>query len=268
LLKLFIVFLSVFYSTTASAAFVPGFELQGTSGFTSAYSGKTFTDPTTGMEFVFVPGGCYQMGDTIGDGVGNEKPVHEVCVDDYYLGKYEVTQDQYQKITGSNPSKFRGGNHPVGQVSWHDAQDYLRKLNSRSNQSYRLPTEAEWEYAARSGGKDQIYSGGNNIDAVAWYDSNSGNQTHLVGQKQTNGLGLYDMTGNVWEWCQDWYGKGYYAQSSRTNPQGPGSGADRVYRGGSWNFGATHVRSALRNRNWPGIRNYNLGFRLVLPSVQ
>lgn len=149
-----------------------------------------FTGPTTGMEFVLMEGGCFQMGSNSGG--SDEKPVHEVCVDDFYMGKYEVTQGEYQKLTGSNPSRFKGTNKPVEQVSWDDAQDYIRKLNSRSKQNYRLRTEAEWEYAARSGGKNETYAGGNNIDAVAWYSSNSGRQTHPVEQKQANGLGLYE----------------------------------------------------------------------------
>jgi len=257
---------------TVLAGFVPGFELRGKNQpTTSAGSGANFTDPTTGMEFVAVKRGCFQMGSN--SGANDEKPVHEVCVDDFYIGKYEVTQDQYQKITGSNPSNFKGNNRPVEQVSWNDTQDYLSKLNSRSGKHYRLPTEAEWEYAARSGGKDETYAGGNDVDAVAWYRGNSGGflssrQTHPVGKKQPNGLGLYDMSGNVWEWTGDWYADDYYAKSPRNNPQGPSKGANRVNRGGSWGNGATYVRPANRIRFRPGNRNYYLGFRLVLPPVQ
>ena len=234
---------------------------------------KEYTDPVTGMEFVLVEGGCYQMGSNSGE--SDEKPVHEVCVDDFYIGKYEVTQDQYQKITGNNPSRFNGSDRPVEQVSWDDAQSYIQQLNRRGVihhardsriAPYRLPTEAEWGYAARSGGKNETYAGGNNVDAVAWYASNSGNQTHPVGQKQANGLGLYDMSGNVWEWCQDWYGS--YEGRSQRNPQGPSSGSYRVLRGGSWSNIAGHARAAIRNRYTPGIRDGYLGFRLVLPTVQ
>lgn len=191
--------------------------------------------------------------------------MHEVCVDDFWIGKYEVTQDQYQKIIGSNPSNFKGGNRPVEKVSWNDAQDYFRKLNSKSGNNYRLPTEAEWEYAARSGGKNETYSGGDNVGAVAWYRGNSGKQTHPVGQKQANGLGLYDMTGNVWEWCSDWDDKGYYSQSPRQNPQGASWGSSRVIRGGSWYNDAGYARAAGRGRYGPGYRGLNLGFRLILP---
>ncbi|PNU18567.1 formylglycine-generating enzyme family protein, partial [Geothermobacter hydrogeniphilus] len=197
-------------------------------------------------------------------------PVHEVCVDAFYMGKYEVTQSQYQKLTGNNPSQFKGNNRPVEQVSWNDAQGYIRQLNQRRGDSgiapYRLPTEAEWEYACRSGGKDEKYCGGDDVDAVAWYDGNSGNRTHEVGQKRPNGLGLYDMSGNVWEWVSDWYNSSYYGNSPRNNPQGPSSGSDRVNRGGGWFNAPGGLRSAYRVRSGPGRRYGSLGFRLALPA--
>jgi len=225
----------------------------------------TYIDPATGMEFVLVKGGCFQMGDTFGDGDSDEMPAHEVCVDDYYIGKYEVTQGQWRNIRGNNPSRFSycGDNCPVDQVSWNDIQDYIRILNQRTGKNYRLPTEAEWEYAARSGGKSEKYSGGNDLDSVAWYDSNSGDQTHQVGQKQPNGLGIYDMSGNVWEWCQDWYSDSYYKSSPRNNPQGPSSERDRVLRGGSWYSSAAGTRATYRFRYNPDYWNYYFGFRLA-----
>jgi len=225
-----------------------------------ATTGDAFTDSATGMQMVFVKGGCYQMGDTFGDGYANEKPVHEVCVNDFYIGKYEVTQGQWQRIMGNNPSYYKncGDNCPVEQVSWNDIQQFIQRLNNQSGKQYRLPTEAEWEYAARSGGKSEKYAGGNDVDAVAWYDGNSGRETHPVGQKQPNGLGLYDMSGNVWEWCSDWYGEKYYGQSFRDNPDGPSSGSYRVLRGGSWNGEPRGGRVAYRVR-------YN-GFRLAGPA--
>jgi formylglycine-generating enzyme required for sulfatase activity len=233
-------------------------------------SGDAFTDPATGMEMIFVKGGCYQMGDTVGGGDADEKPAHEVCVSDFYMGKYEVTQRQWQNIMGGNPSHFSscGDNCPVEKVSWNDVQNFIGKLNSRTGKRYRLPTEAEWEYAARSGGKSEKYSGGNDVDAVAWYGSNSGSRTHPVGQKQPNGLGLHDMSGNVWEWCNDWYDGTYYNQSPRDNPGGPSSGSYRVFRGGSWAYLAAITRAA--NRNWagPDFRSHYLGFRLALPPGQ
>jgi len=224
-----------------------------------------FTDQTTGIEFVSVPGGCFQMGDNFGDGTADEKPVHEVCVSNFAIGKYEVTQGQYKRIMGSNPSKFSscGDSCPVEIVSWNDAQDFIRELNSQSGRSYRLPTESEWEYAARSGGKQEKYSGGDNVDAVAWYDSNSGLKTLPVGQKQPNGLGIYDMSGNVWEWVSDWYGP--YPSGHQLDPQGPSSGSGRVSRGGGWSYDARYVRAAGRNNNSPGSRSYRLGFRLASP---
>lgn len=206
------------------------------------------------------------MGDTFGDGSSDEKPVHEVCVDDLYMGKYEVTQKQWQDIMGNNPSYFKNcDNCPVEQVSWNDIQEYINKLNSKTGKKYRLPTEAEWEYAARSGGKNEKYSGGNDLDSVAWYSNNSGSKTHPVGQKQPNGLGLYDMSGNVWERVQDWYDSGYYKNSPKNNPRGPDSGRYRALRGGSGNNRPRYARAAVRDRNSPDDRDYYSGFRLVSP---
>ncbi len=228
-------------------------------------SGRKYTDPTTNMQFVWVKGGCFQMGDTFGDGDSDERPVHEVCVDGFYMGKYEVTQGEYKKLTGSNPSyNDKGDLFPVEKVSWNDAQAFIKQLNRGSGKQYRLPTEAEWEYAARSGGRKEKYSGSNSVDSVAWSKSNSGGSTHKVGRKAANGLGLYDMSGNVWEWCSDWYWKNYYASSPGKNPTGPSSGSYRVNRGGSWLNAPRGVRAAGRNWNRPVYRSYDLGFRLVL----
>ncbi len=206
----------------------------------------TMTEPITGMEFVYVSKGCFMMGSNNGN--HDEKPVHKVCVDDFWMGKYEVTQGQWEKLMKSNPSHFKKGNdYPVEQVSWGDAQEFIDKLNAQSgkNKNYRLPTEAEWEYACRASGSGK-YCGGDDSDALAWYRSNSGGTTHPVEKKQANAFGLYDMSGNVWEWCADWYGANYYSSSSQDNPTGPVSGSGRVVRGGSWlNLGG-HVRSTYR----------------------
>ncbi|MBI4843838.1 MAG: SUMF1/EgtB/PvdO family nonheme iron enzyme [Nitrospirae bacterium] len=211
-------------------------------------------------DMVYVKGGCYQMGDTFGDGSGDEKPVHEVCVDDFYIGKYEVTQGQWRDVMGNNPSEFSGcgDDCPVENVSWNGIREFIRKLGG----NYRLPTEAEWEYAARSGGKKEKYASGDNVDSVAWYGSNSGNNTHQVGRKAANGLGIYDMSGNVWEWVQDWYGESYYQNSPRNNPQGPSSGQLRVRRGGSWFTNALSARGLRLYLN-PGLGGSDLGFRLA-----
>ncbi|HID70356.1 MAG TPA: hypothetical protein EYP35_07850, partial [Desulfobacterales bacterium] len=232
-------------------------------------SGAPFTDPTTGMKFVWVKGGCYKMGDTFGEGGSDEKPVHEdeVCVDGYYMGRYEVTQGEYKEIMGSNPSYFtNGSSYPVEKVSWDDARSFIAKLNSRSGKRYRLPTEAEWEYAARErgkrvrfgNGKDSISPDTANFDARSKSKepySSSGiyrKKTTRVGSFSPNSLGLYDMSGNVYEWCSDWYDSDYYSSSPRSNPQGASSGSLRVVRGGSWYDVPWYVRAASRIRNAPG----------------
>jgi len=223
-------------------------------------AGQTWRDPTTGMKFIYVPKGCFQMGSNHGD--SDELPVHRVCVGGFWLGKYEVTQGQWKKVMGSNPSYFRNGNsHPVEKVSWDDVQAYIRKLNVKGGAQFRLPSEAEWEYACCSGGKDEKYSGSNSVDRVAWYDGNSDYKTHKVGTKSANGLGLHDMSGNVWEWVQDVYG--FYSSHSKNNPVNTGGGSYRVSRGGSWNDRATDSRCAYRNRRDHRYRSFNLGFRLL-----
>lgn len=226
-------------------------------------------DPITGMQMLFIKGGCFQMGDTFGDGESDEKPVHEVCVSDFYMGQYEVTQGQWKAVMGNNPARFPncGGNCPVENVSWTDVQEFIRRFNARNGKSYRLPTEAEWEYAARSGGKGEKWAGTSSelsLGNYAWYNKNSGRKTHPVGQKQPNGLGLYDMSGNVWEWCADRYGEKYYSQSPKNNPEGASFGSDRVPRGGSWYYHAPSARTSYRGRRSQTQKGSNLGFRLVL----
>ncbi len=226
--------------------------------------GASFTDPVTGMEFVYVKGGCYQMGDTFGDGDNTEQPVHQVCVRDFYIGKYEVTQGQWKQIMASNPSHFKKGDrYPVENVSWNKVQQYIQALNRQSGKTYRLPTEAEWEYAARSGGKQEKYAGGNNVDSVAWY---GGNTTHEVGTKAANGLGLYDMSGNVWEWCQDKYHDNYQGAPTDGSVWETGSSPRRIARGGRWGISARHARAARRGGESPNVGNSTLGFRLVITA--
>ena len=219
------------------------------------------------IDMVKIEAGTFMMGATseMQDPSDDEKPVHQVTLtNDYYMGKYEVTQALWKVVMGSNPSEFKGDYLPVEMVSWDDCQEFIGKLNSMTGRKFRLPTEAEWEYAARGGKKSRgfQYSGSSNIADVAWYDGNSGSKTHPVGTKQANELGIYDMTGNVWEWCQDWYGS--YVNSPQTNPIGANSGSYRVCRGGSWNIKAWHCRSSYRLYGTPVNRGYSIGLRLVL----
>lgn len=216
-------------------------------------------------EYVQVAGGCFPMGDTFGGGRSDETPVHEVCVDGFAIGKYEVTQGQWLAVMGRNPSYFKKGNNfPVEQVSWAEVQNFITRLNALTGRDFRLPSEAEWEYAARSGGKKELYAGGDNLGALAWYDGNAGPFSHEVGTRQPNGLGIYDMSGNVGEWVQDWYNSEYYKFSPRSNPVGPLGGCyGRVIRGGGWNIDAGLARAANRDRYEPTNRFAAVGFRLV-----
>ncbi len=225
---------------------------------------RAWTDPKTGMEFVWVPAGCYEMGCGAWDGdcSDDEKPVHEVCVDGFWMGKYEVTQGQWKRIMGNNPSRFKkGDDHPVEQVSWEDAKKFIRKLNGQHE--FRLPTEAEWEYAARSGGKAEKYSGGKDANNVAWHSKDWSDGHYAVGKKAPNGLGIYDMSGNIWERCEDIYASEAYGKHKRDNPIYASGGSDRVIRGGSWSSGPRGVRCANRNSNSPAFRHDHVGFRLV-----
>jgi len=210
-------------------------------------------------QMVLVQGGTFSMGDE------SEKPIHSVTLSSYYIGKYEVTQKEWTAIMGENPSNFKGDDLPVENVSFDDCQKFIKRLNAKTKKKYRLPTEAEWEFAARGGNKSNgyKYSGSNTLDDVAWFTSNSGSETSPVGQKQANELGIYDMSGNVWEWCNDYYGN--YSSSSQTNPKGAESGSGRVYRGGSWLNGAARCRVANRYDRSPSFRYSYLGLRLVCP---
>lgn len=275
-------------------------------------AGKTFRDPATGMEFVFVKGGCYEMGDTFGDGETNERPVHEVCVDDFYMGKYEVTVKEFMKFVEDkdyeteaergdgcstfidnkwqkdinanwrNPDFEQDETHPVVCVSWHDVNAFIDWLKGKTTIRYRLPTEAEREYAARSRGKKYKYSWGENppsgniADETAkmkfpswtvWTGYHDGYVfTAPVGSYKPNELGLYDMTGNVWEWTLDWYATKYYAESPKNNPSGSASGENKVLRGGGWNNGPRGSRITFRGRFEPNARYNDIGFRLVFPA--
>lgn len=216
---------------------------------------------------VYVEGGTFMMGATSEQGSDvyrDEKPVHQVTLSSFHICKYEVTQELWQAVMGSNPSRFNGSKRPVEKVSWEDCQQFITKLNQLTGKNYRLPTEAEWEYAARGGNlsKGYKYAGSNSIGDVAWYLRNSDMQTHDVGMKRANELELYDMAGNVDEWVQDWYD--VYSSSSQTNPKGSSSGSYRVNRGGNWNSTDRLCRVSKRGSNSPGSRwVYLLGLRLA-----
>ena len=236
----------------------------------SSLSGNALTIPVKNginIEMVKVEAGSFDMGATpeMENPWEDEKPVHRVTLtNNYYVGKYEITQALWQAVMGSNPSHFKGDALPVEQVSWKDCQKFITKLNRLTGKNFRLPTEAEWEYAARGGNKSRgyRYSGSNTIDDVAWYENDALSQTHPVGTKQPNELEIYDMTGNVMEWCQDWYGS--YSSSPQVNPTGAASGSYRVVRGGGWSDSARGCRTSDRNLTSPGGRFSNLGLRLVL----
>jgi formylglycine-generating enzyme required for sulfatase activity len=220
-------------------------------------------------EMVFVKGGCFEMGDTFDEGEDDENPVHEICVNDFYIGKYEVTQTEWSKIMRRSQSDVNGSdNYPVENVSWEDIHNYIMKLNEKTGKKYRLPTEAEWEYAARSGGKKERWAGTSDVSELkdyAWYEDNSDRIVHPVGQKKPNVLGIHDMCGNVWEWVFDNYDGQYYESCPKDNPNGPLYGFYRVLRGGSWLDTPMDVRTADRGRCIPIDWFQNEGFRLVLP---
>ena len=222
-------------------------------------------------DMVYVEGGTFMMGATAEQGSDvydeRERPAHQVTLSSYYISKYEVTQELWQAVMGTNPSYFKGDlRRPVENVSWKDCQEFIRKLNRLTGKRFRLPTEAEWEYAARGGKKSRGYksSGSDNPGSVAWYSDNSDYTTHPVGQQSPNELDLYDMIGNVCEWCQDWYAEDYYSISPKTNPTGPASGSDRVIRGGSCFNYARYCRVSYRDNSDPSDQTYSIGLRLAL----
>jgi formylglycine-generating enzyme required for sulfatase activity len=227
----------------------------------------TFNVDSLGMKFVYIKPGSFMMGSPSGEsGRDNDEKQHRVTLTKgFYMQTTEVTQGQWKAVMGSNPSHFKnsGDDRPVEQVSWNDVQEFIRKLNQKTGKNYRLPTEAEWEYACRAGSTTRFCFGDSDssLGSYAWYSSNSGSKSHTVAQKQPNAWGLYDMHGNVWEWCQDWYGN--YSTSSVTDPTGASSGSRRVYRGGGWSYYAWYCRSADRNSFSPDNRNGSLGFRLA-----
>lgn len=224
---------------------------------------------SVGIEFVLIQSGSFMMGSPDGEGRKNEHPLHKVMISkSFYMGKYEVTQTEWQEIMGYNPSHFKGSSLPVESVTYEDILIFIKKLNAKEkDEIYRLPTEAEWEYACRSGSKSEYFFGEINnvasLDNYAWSGDNSENTTHPVGQKKPNSWGLYDMYGNVWEWCYDWYGENYYMESPLTDPTGPEIGQGRVMRGSDFvNPAQRACRSAIRVSP-RSLKGEDKGFRLV-----
>ena len=227
-------------------------------------------ETSIGMKLLLIPAGEFQMGSPESDtkAYSSEKPQHPVRITQpFYLGVTEVTQEQYERVMGTNPSNFKGSELPVETVSWEDAVEFCRKLSAKVGRPYRLPTEAEWEYACRAGSRTKWSFGDaeSSLGEYAWYSSNSGSTTHPVGEKKPNAWGLCDMHGNVWEWCSDWYGE--YASAAVSDPSGATAGSNRVLRGGGWNYGPGYCRSAYRRSVAPGSRYDSLGFRVASSSV-
>lgn len=240
------------------------------------FEGKTKTFTANGVSFTMMPveGGEFTMGATSEQTgyASDELPTHRVTLSSYMIGETEVTQELWQAVMGYKPtsdgsqwssSYGLGAQFPAYYISWNDVQEFITKLNNITGETFRMPTEAEWEYAARGGNKSKgyLYSGSNTIGNVAWYADNSGSKTHAVKTKSPNELGLYDMSGNVWEWCSDWYGS--YSSNAQTDPTGPTSGSTRVARGGGWSNRASYCRVAFRNNASPSFRYGHYGFRLA-----
>jgi formylglycine-generating enzyme required for sulfatase activity len=247
------------------------------------YIPKTMVEPYTGIEFIWVEGGCYEMGcgKWQTDCADDEKPAHKVCLDGFWMGKFEVTQEQWQKVMENNPSDYPAGpDNPVEMVTWKDTQDFIRKLNKQTenNPAVRLPTEAEWEYGARSRGRNHKYAGGASVKDGLWYHWEwkigdrmypGGVQTQPVGGSKPNALGLYDMSGNVNEWVQDWYGSDYYEDSPTKNPTGPKVGKEKVIRGGHHPRRLNRFRTTSRAYHaQPEWNDFTIGFRLAAEPVK
>lgn len=228
------------------------------------YAAARHTDATTGMQFVGVPAGCSPIGGSDREG----KQGVETCFTKFFIGVYPVTQGEWKRIMGNNPSSFSscGDDCPVDSVSWLEAQEFINRLNDQSKGGYRLPTEAEWEYVCRSGKRNEKFCGGNNLGEVAWNISNSGKKTHPVGLKKPNDWGVYDMTGNVWQWVQDWYDDKY--PGGAQDPKGPDNGIYRVFRGGGYRSDSVSASLEMRFRDYPTHKNKSNGFRLVFTAME
>ena len=247
------------------AGVVFGFGIEQANAQTNRFASYTETANSLNLEMIAVQGGTFMMGCTAEQGddcVDSEKPAHQVTVSDFYIGKYEVTQAQWKAVMGVGEDD----NYPKCCVSWDEVQEFILKLNAQTGKQYRLPTEAEWEFAAR-GGSNRMgykYSGSNTAGSAGWYKANSDSLTHPVGLKLPNELGIHDMSGNVGEWCSDWYG--LYNDAAQTNPQGPSSGSERVARGGAESTDARYIRVSYRVKINPELRGNDIGFRLACSS--
>ena len=235
----------------------------------TAYSQLIFTVNGVSFTMISVEGGTFTMGATSEQGEeadNDEKPAHSVKLSNYHIGKTEVTQELWHAVMGNNPATFKGSKRPVERVSWNDCQEFIIKLNSLTGQSFRLPTEAEWKFAARGGNNSHgyKYAGSNCLNKVAWYWENSHSETHEVATKSPNELGIYDMSGNVWEWCQDWYDENYYNSDSQSNSQESSSVFNRVFRGGGANDDIDCCHIADRLDTGQDSRGDYLGLRLAL----
>jgi formylglycine-generating enzyme required for sulfatase activity len=222
-------------------------------------AGTLWIEPRTRMEFVWVPSGCFRMGGDRDD----TQPVHKVCVKGFWMGRHEVTQAQYQQVKGFNPSKFKGPNRPVEQVSWDYASIFANAMSYSTGTKVRLPSEAEWEYACRAGGMHELYCGSGRPGQLAWYKANSKGWTHDVGQLAPNAWGLYDMSGNVWEWTQDCYNKNYKGAPNDGSAWLSGNCGRRIFRGGAWYNNPGDLRATRRNNHGTGTRINIIGFRVV-----
>ena len=250
-MKIFFIIILVLFSTISSAQSL-------------LHNTDSLVIKETDIEFIFVQGGSFVMGS---NELNEEKPAHNVSVHSFYLSKYEITQQVWNIVMGYNESIHTGCNNcPVENVSWYDIQKFINKLSKLTGKRYRLPTEAEWEFAASGGiySKHYKYAGSNDPDSVAWYYGNSRSMTHVIGQKKPNELGFYDMSGNVEEWCNDWWDYNYYSYSPVNNPQGPSSGTKKVVRGGAYDFvvDAITVKGRSVYGVLPDLIGYSYGFRL------